>query len=123
MKAGNPSMRNDSLKYLCDVRVAAKQIRTFIADRTFDEYKADAMLSSAVERQFEIIGEALNQLQRRDPDTTACIRSCQQAISFRNILIHGYVEIDAEIVWRVIQDDLPALQDDVATLMDDEPAC
>lgn len=114
-------MRNESLKYLYDVRVAIDLVLAFTAERSFDEYQSNAMLSAAVERQFEIIGEALNQLYRRDPENAVRIRGYQQAIAFRNVLIHGYADVDDEIVWRVVHDDLPPLQEDVATLMDNEP--
>jgi uncharacterized protein with HEPN domain len=60
-------MRRRSLKYLYDVRQAAALLREFSAGKSFDQYAQDAMLRSAVERQFEIIGEALAQLSRIAP--------------------------------------------------------
>ncbi len=110
-------MSREALKYLYDVRTAAQRIQKFTKDKRLSDYQADDLLRSAVERQFEIIGEALNQLRRRDSATAEKIAGCQQAIAFRNILIHGYTEIDDEVVWRVLQDDLPALHRDVAALM------
>lgn len=52
--------------YLYDVLRAAKAVQQFVADKTLDDYRGDLMLRSAVERQFEIIGEALTQLRRLD---------------------------------------------------------
>lgn len=115
-------MSRETLKYLYDVHAAAERIFRFTRDRTWPAYRDDELLRSAVERQFEIIGEALNQLSRRQPDVTERIDGCRRAIAFRNILIHGYAEIDAEIVWRVIVDDLPALHRDVTALMADDPS-
>ena len=57
--------------------------------RTFDDYAADSMLRSAVERQFEIIGEALRRLEKTAPDVALRLPERSQAIAFRNILIHG----------------------------------
>ncbi|MGH1484538.1 MAG: HepT-like ribonuclease domain-containing protein [Geminicoccales bacterium] len=56
---------------------------------TFDDYLDDEMLRAAVERQFEIIGEALNQLSKRDPDRANKIPDLARIVAFRNILIHG----------------------------------
>lgn len=75
------------------------------------------MLRSAVERQFEIIGEALNQLRRIDPALAARIPGLGRVIGFRNVLIHGYDEIDSPGVWRVVETDLPPLRDRVAGLL------
>ncbi len=110
-------MSHDARKYLHDVTVAAEKIQTFTRGRTFSEYQDDDLLKSAVERQFEIIGEALNQLSRRQPETCRCISGYRRAIAFRNILIHGYAEIDNEVVWGVLENDLPILLDDVLTLL------
>lgn len=75
------------------------------------------MLRSAVERQLEIIGEALAQLARRFPETAAKIGRHVEIISFQNLLIHGYSFINDEIVWSVIQTDRLALRDEVHGLL------
>ena len=117
MKAGVPSMSREALKYLYDVSVAAQKVHAFTEAKQFADYQGDDLLRSAVERQFEIIGEALNQLSRREPDVCQKITGYRRAIAFRNILIHGYAEIDDEVVWRVLKDDLPVLFQDVLDLL------
>jgi uncharacterized protein with HEPN domain len=82
-------MRIESKKYLYDIAQAAKLGLGFIAGKTFADYSADPMLRSAVERQLEIVGEALAQLARTDPATASQISEYQRIIAFRNILIHG----------------------------------
>ena len=67
------------------------------------------MLRSAVERQFEIVGEALNQLAKLAPDLAEQIPDLPRIVASRNILIHGYAVVDNAIVWRVIQENLPGL--------------
>jgi uncharacterized protein with HEPN domain len=80
-------------------------------------YKASSLVQSAVERQFEIIGEALNQLSKIAPDVAAKVPDHKQIVAFRNILIHGYASLDQAIVWRVIQQHLPVLELAVSDLL------
>ncbi len=67
------------------------------------------MVRSAVERQFEIIGEALNQLSRADPTLAARVPDPRRLVAFRNILIHGYATVDDNIVWDAATTRLPEL--------------
>jgi uncharacterized protein with HEPN domain len=62
------------------------------------------MVQSAVERPFEIIGEALNQLSKIAPDITAKIPDCGQIIAFRNILIHGYAVLETAVKATIFVD-------------------
>ena len=87
--------------------------------RTLEAYRADPMLRSAVERQFEIIGEALRQAIDRDPSLSEEFADGARIIAFRNRLIHGYASVSDEVVWGVIESSLPRLRDDVARLLDD----
>jgi uncharacterized protein with HEPN domain len=79
----------------------------------------DELLRSAVERQFEIIGEALAGLARDEPDVAAGIPDHRRIIAFRNILIHGYATVDDKIVWGVVEGNLPALRKAVDSLLGD----
>lgn len=75
------------------------------------------MLRSAVERQFEIIGEALNQLLRREPGLSERISDASVIIAFRNRLIHGYASVSDEVVWGVVERYLPVLSSEVRDLL------
>jgi uncharacterized protein with HEPN domain len=79
---------------LWDARSAADAIVAMIAGRDFAEFDTDIMLRSAVERQFEIIGEALGTLARVDATIAARIPEFRDIVAFRNILIHGYAILD-----------------------------
>lgn len=99
-------MRRDPRAYLWDICNSADAIFSFCANSTFEDYQNNVMLRSAVERKFEIIGEALNQLSKTSQRITEKIPNYREIISFRNMLIHGYATVDDAIVWRVIKDDL-----------------
>ena len=81
------------------------------AGKTFEDFDRDIVLRSAVERQFEIAGEALRQLAGVDAALAAKIPDLLAIVAFRNILIHGYALIDRARVWRVVQADLPKLRE------------
>ena len=85
-------MRLESKKLLEDVAKALDLLDQFAAGRTFEDYQRDPMLRAAVEREFEIVGEALKQLSNRDPESAERIPELRRIVSFRNILIHGYAE-------------------------------
>lgn len=110
-------MRLESKKYLYDVLEAARSLERFGAGKTFRDYEEDPLLRSATERQFEIIGEALRRLSREDAATAARIGGHERIIAFRNILIHGYAEVDDRIVWDILQTKLPALRRTVEALL------
>ena len=107
------SMRLEARKYLRDIQVAAERIERFTRGRRFEQYLADEMLRSAVERQFSIIGEALSRLDKDSPDVAAAIPDHGRIIAFRNILIHGYAAVDDRIVWGVIENHLASLRNAV----------
>jgi uncharacterized protein with HEPN domain len=103
-------MRPDPRKYLWDAQRAVELLRQFSDGKTFVEYEADAMLRSAIERQLEIVGEALNQLAKVDKTVALQIPELGRIVALRNILIHGYAEVDNRLVWQVVTDKLPELQ-------------
>ena len=114
-------MRLESMKHLDDMRRAAGLISQFVAGRDLDDYVADPQLRSAVERQFQILGEALTRLTKTDAAAAGRISHATRIIAFRNILTHGYDIVDNEVVWDVIETDLPVLRQQVAAALADEP--
>ena len=99
---------------LHDVTAAAEAIRTFIAGRTLDDYRADLMLRSAVERQFEILGEALARALRAEPSLAESLAACRGAIDFRNVIAHKYDALSPATVWDIARNELPRLAREVS---------
>lgn len=112
-------MRLEAKKYLYDMQQAASLLAEFVAGRTFADYQADAMLRAAVERQFEIIGEALSKLARLDADVATRVSEHRRIIAFRNILIHGYADVDHRLVWDIVETKLPVLRSEIESLLAD----
>jgi len=110
-------MRPESRKYLWDVSQAVDRITRFVAGKTFQAYQADDLLRSAVERQFEIIGESLAQLRTVDAETASSVPESARIVAFRNLLIHGYATVDDKIVWGVVEGNLPQLRDALRRLL------
>lgn len=110
-------MDKDVRKYLYDALEATKKISKFVEDKSFQNYDHDDFVRSAVERQFEILGEALNRIKRIDEKILKSIEGHRGAISFRNILAHGYDVVDNVVVWEIIQSDLPKLRSCIEKLM------
>lgn len=110
-------MQLESKKHLEDMRRSANAIVGFVEGKSFEDYVGDRLLRSGVERQFEVMGEALNRLSKSDPDTAEQISHRRQIISFRNILIHGYDIVDDTVVWDVVQQRLAVLLDEVNRLL------
>lgn len=110
-------MRPESPKHLEDIRDAAAFVLEVVEERTFEQYLEDRLARQAVERNFEIIGEALNRLHRGDPTISGKINELPQIIAFRNILAHAYDSIDHEVVWRLIGNQLPQLLKEVESLL------
>ena len=103
-------------KFLFDIKESIVSIEEYLGDkRDFNIYIADKMLRRAIEREFEIIGEAMSRIGKLDP--TIYISGKMQIISMRNRVIHGYDKIDNEIIWGTIVRHLPTLKTEVDNLL------
>ena len=110
-------MPSDVRSFLWDIQRAAEAIGQFTFGLDVRAYAESELVRSAVERKFEIIGEALGQIAKRDPDLARRIPDFREIIAFRNILIHGYASIVHERVWDAAQASLPNLRVAVAALL------
>ena len=112
-------MKRDRSAYLWDMQQACAAISRFVQDTSLESYVADLMLRSAVERQFQNIGEALSQLSKLDSVLAARVPRQRQLIGFRNVLVHGYAGLNDAEVWRVLHENLPELHEAVTRLLDE----
>ena len=102
-------MAREPAAYLWDIQHAGNAVMDFLQGVAFEQFATDLLLRSAVERQLQNMGEPLAQLGRLDPDLAKQVPDHRAVIGFRNVLVHGYATLDQQVVWKVIQRDLPEL--------------
>jgi uncharacterized protein with HEPN domain len=114
------SERNFRL-YCADILDSGKAIFEFVKGLSFEQFCSDRKTYSAVIREFEIIGEAVGklpeELKGRRPEV-----EWQDIKDFRNLLSHEYFGVDLEIVWKIIEEDLPVLMDAMRQITPTESA-
>lgn len=103
-------MPRDARAYLSDVIEACDSIVTAVEGRTFEEYSTTRLIRSAVEREFTIIGEALQALSRSAGEIFNDISHARRIVDFRNQLTHQYPTIDDGMVWAIIEREVPVLR-------------
>jgi len=109
-------MNERVLKCLVDIKLAIKEIESFLPSTqlTFKEYKSNLILKRAIERNLEIIGEAMNRIIKEDPDFP--IKEAFRIIGLRNQIIHAYDSISDENIWAIIINHLPRLKVEIDQL-------
>lgn len=112
-------MNDEIRKNFFDIIQAAEEIRTFVSGMNFTAYQNSPIAQRAVERDFEIIGEALNRIKVTDDEILENISEYRRIIGFRNILIHGYDIVDDIIVWKAIENHLPILEKEIRVMLGD----
>ena len=91
-------------KWLIDIKTAIEEIDFFTQNLslTFQEYQSNLLIKRAVERDLEIIGEAINKILKKDASYAEKITSAKDIIGFRNIIVHAYDNISDENVWSIL---------------------
>jgi len=101
--------RREPKKYLYDIINCCQFLLEFTQGKTVNDYKNDRVFRSALERELQIIGEAMLQLDRTSPDISEQISEHRNIIGFRNILVHAYDSLDPATVWNVVETKLAVL--------------
>ncbi len=112
-------MPHDPEKYLHDICSSCAFLLDFTKGKSVNDYAHDRGFRSAVERELQIIGEAVMQLERTAPLLAARIPEHQSIIGFRHVLVHGYDSLEPATVWNVIEVKLPVLAREVQTLLNE----
>ena len=94
---------HDPQKYLYDIINCCEFLIEFTKDRTVDDYQSDRPFRSAVERELQIIGEAMLQLDSKYPQIAEKISEHRNIVGFRHVLVHGYDSLNPDTVWNVIE--------------------
>jgi len=112
-------MQNNNLDirvYLQDIKQSISEIWSFLPEkRNFFEFQKDLKAKKAVERNIEIIGEAMNRILKILPDFP--IDASRKIVDTRNRIIHGYDTISEDVIWLIICNYLPALEKQVDELL------
>jgi len=110
-------MNERVLKCLYDIKIAVEEIDSFFETETrdFENYKGNSLLKRAIERNLEIIGEAMNRILKEDPDFY--LENAKRIIGLRNQIIHGYDTVSDESIWGIITNHLPKLKTEINSLI------
>ena len=106
------------LKWLFDVKMAIEEIDSYFQtnEKDFFSYRKNLMLKRAVERDLEIIGEAINRILTRDASFEQKITNAKAIIGLRNQVIHAYDNISDESIWAILTNHLPKLKSEIEKL-------
>ena len=109
----------DPQKYLYDMLSSCEFLLEFTCGKTVNDYINDRGFRSALERELQIIGEALILLERDAPQLAQRIPEYRNIIGFRHVLVHGYSSLNAETVWNVVETKLAVLAGEIKSLLDE----
>lgn len=110
-------MNEKVLKSLYDIKIAIDEIDAFFSsrDKRFDTYTTDLILKRAIERNLEIIGEAMNRILKEEP--LFQINNARRIVGLRNQIIHGYDSVSDENIWGIIIIHLPKLKQEIIQII------
>jgi len=110
-------MNEKVIKYLYDIKLAIEEIDSLFSSRLkrYEEYADDIMLKRAIERDLEIIGEAINRILKEYPEVP--LNNAKKIVGLRNQIIHAYDAISDENIWGIVINHLPVLKLEVEALI------
>ncbi len=112
-------MKREIKKYLFDIKTSIESIEEYLGEkRDFFEYQNNKLLRRGVEREIEIIGEAMNKILKLAPDIK--IENARRIVDARNWVIHGYDKVDDVVIWGIIVKHLPNLNIEISAIIEND---
>jgi len=112
-------MEKEVLSWLEDIKQAIDEIEDFLPEqRDFFQFKKDIKTRKAIERNIEIIGEAVNRILSKQPEIQ--ISNARKIVDTRNRIIHGYDSVSEDIIWAIVSNDIKKLRKEVVNLLDSQ---
>ena len=104
-------------KHLNDILLSIEEVESYFADqpKLFDNFQRDILRQRAIERNVEIMGEAINRILKIDPDFR--LPNAKAIVNTRNRVIHGYDSVTTEFLWSLIIKHIPTLKEDLLELI------
>jgi len=110
-------MEKEIQTWLEDIKQSLDEIESFLPEkRNFFEFQKDIKTRKAVERNIEIIGEAVNRILKLNPNIR--IANARKIVDTRNRIIHGYDSVSEDIIWAIVSKDLINLRQEIQSLLD-----
>ena len=103
--------------WMYDILCAINEIEAFVLDTpTFASFEADLKTRRAIERNLEIIGEAMYRILKKRPDLV--FTDARKIVETRNRIIHGYDTVSDAIIWSIMHAHLPKLKQELQLFLD-----
>lgn len=112
-------MDNDTKTWLYDILKSINEIESYFVNtpKMFEIYQNDLRTKRAVERNIEIIGEAMSRILKQE--NTVKISNSRKIVDVRNRIIHGYDSVSDDVIWGIVIKNLPILQEEVEELLEE----
>jgi uncharacterized protein with HEPN domain len=104
-------MTQKTKKYIADIDNSIAAVYLHIGDMSFEAFSKNLTVKRAVERELEIIGEAVNRILKENPKVE--ISNARKIVDLRNYIIHGYDTVDYETLWAVVKRHIPILKNEI----------
>jgi len=109
-------MTEDELKYIVDIQIFIDELLEIVGmDKRFEKFNNNLMFRRAIERQFELIGEAIKNFKRTNQEIE--ISNAKEIIGLRNLIVHAYDSVDYEKLWAIIINHIPKLKLEIEQLI------
>ena len=110
-------MDNEIKAWLFDILQSINEVESYFENKPkrFDDYLKDIKTKRAIERNIEIIGEAVNRILKKDKDFK--LENAQKIIGTRNRIIHGYDKISDDLIWSIVINHLTKLKEEILISM------